>query len=125
MSMARAFGSLMLAAALGGCWSGIYENPAAQYVARTDTVTLSAGNAKDVNAATHVIDPWPRYVNNRRISGNGERMVGAVQRYQRPQTGRATGQGQGRPGGAPGDVVGGTPPGGGSGTVTSTGAPFN
>jgi hypothetical protein len=115
----------MLAATLGGCWSGIYENPAAQYVARTDTVTLSAGNAKDVNAATHVIDPWPRYVKNRRIGGNGERMVGAVQRYQRPQAGRAPGQGQGRPGGALGDVVGGTPPGGGPGTVTSTGAPIN
>ena len=38
-------------------------------------------NAKNVNAATHVIDPWPRYVGNRRIPGNGERMSGAVERY--------------------------------------------
>jgi hypothetical protein len=83
-------------------------------------VTLSAGNAKDVNAATHVIDPWPRNVKDRRISGNGERMVGAVQRYQRPQTGRTPGQGQGRPGVNPGDGGGGAPAGGGPGTATPT-----
>jgi len=118
MRLARPLGSLLLAAALavalGGCWSGIYENPAAQYVARSDTVTLSAGNAKDVNAAAHVIDPWPRNVKDRRINGNGERMVGAVQRYQRPQAGRTPGQGQGRPGVNPGEGVGtavGGPPG--------------
>ena len=108
MRIARLLGSSILAAQLGGCWSGIYENPAAQYVARSDTVTLGAGNAKDINAATHVIDPWPRNVKDRRINGNGERMVGAVQRYQRPQTGRAPGQGQGRPGATPGDGVSGT-----------------
>ena len=124
MRIARSLGGLMLAAALavalGGCWSGIYENPAAQYVARSDTVTLGAGNAKDVNAATHVIDPWPRNVRDRRISGNGERMVGAVQRYQRPQAGRTPGQGQARPGVNPGEVAGGAPTGGPPGTITPT-----
>ena len=34
-----------------------------------------------MNAATHIIDPWPRYVGNRRIPANGERMAGAVERY--------------------------------------------
>ena len=51
------------------------------YIQRSDTITPGAGNARDVNAATHVIDPWPRYVGNRRIPGNGERMVGAIERY--------------------------------------------
>lgn len=51
------------------------------YLQRSDTVTLSAGNAKDVNAVTHIIDPWPRGGGNRRIQADGERMVGAVQRY--------------------------------------------
>ena len=120
MHIARLLGSLLLTATLGGCWSGLYENPAAQYVNRTDTITLSAGNAKDVNAATHVIDPWPRNVKDRRISGNGERMVGAVQRYQRPQNGRTPGQGQGRPGGVPGEGVSGTAPVGGPGTTAPT-----
>ena len=57
------------------------QDPAAQYLQRTDKITLSAGNAKEVNTATHVIDPWPPYVGNRRIPGNGERMVGAIERY--------------------------------------------
>ena len=116
MHIARHLGSLLLAITLGGCWSGLYENPAAQYVNRSDTITLSAGNAKDVNAATHVIDPWPRNVKDRRIPGNGERMVGAVQRYQRPQAGRAPGQGQGLPGSTPGNGNGGPAPGGAPGT---------
>lgn len=57
------------------------QDPFAQYIQRSDTITLGAGNAKNVNAATHVIDPWPRYVGNRRIPANGERMTGAVERY--------------------------------------------
>jgi hypothetical protein len=36
---------------------------------------------EDVNAVTHMIDPWPRYVHNRRIPGNGERMAVVVGRY--------------------------------------------
>ena len=57
------------------------QDPFAQYAHRSDKITLSAGNASAVNTATHVIDPWPPYVGNRRIPGNGERMAGAVERY--------------------------------------------
>src|SRR5437899_3665987 len=53
----------------------------AMYLQRSDTITLGAGNAKEVNAATHVIDPWPPYVGNRRVPGNGARMSGAFERY--------------------------------------------
>ena len=123
MRIARILGLLITAATLsvtlGGCWSGVYENPAAQYVNRSDTITLGAGNSKDVNAATHVIDPWPRNVNNRRIPGNGERMVGAVQRYQRPQTGRAAGQIQVRTGTTLTEGASGAPPAGASGSAAS------
>ena len=65
----------------------MYENPGAEYIHRSDTITLSAGNAKDVNAVTHVIDPWPRHVANRRIPVNGERMAHAMERYKSGQTG--------------------------------------
>ena len=51
------------------------------YFQRSDKITLGAGDAKHVNEATHVIDPWPRYVGQRRIPSNGERMVGAVEHY--------------------------------------------
>jgi len=94
----RMLTGIALAGATAGCWP--YGNEGAQYFHRSDTITLSAGNAKDVNAATHVIDPWPRHVRNRRIPANGERMVGAVQRYQ----GRQSQRGQAPAGGA----VGGT-----------------
>jgi hypothetical protein len=80
------------AVAASGCWPGPYGSNGAQYVHRSDTITLSAGNAKEVNAATQVIDPWPRYVGDRRIPANGERMVGAVQRYQRSGVARTQGQ---------------------------------
>jgi len=57
------------------------QDPFAVYFQRSDKITLGAGNAKAVNAATHIIDPWPRYVGNRRIPGNGDRLSRAVERY--------------------------------------------
>ena len=59
------------------------QDPAAQYFERKDTIVSGAGDARDVNAATHIIDPWPRYVGDRRIPANGERMSRAVERYRR------------------------------------------
>jgi hypothetical protein len=68
-----------LAAGLAGCMHA--EDPVTKYLQRTDKITLSAGNAKDANAAIHMIDPWPRASADRRIPANGERMVGAYERY--------------------------------------------
>jgi hypothetical protein len=82
---------LMSAAAallLGGCFG-----ETGQYLHRSDTIALDNGNAADANIATHTIDPWPPGVGNRRIPANGDRMVGAVDRYR--------GQGPAAPGGAP------------------------
>jgi hypothetical protein len=62
------------------CWAWD-QDPFAMYIQRSDKITLGAGDAKDVNAATHVIDPWPRYVGDRRIPGNGDRLSRAVTRY--------------------------------------------
>jgi hypothetical protein len=106
MKLVRVAMLASLAAAGGGC-ATVYPNPANQYVQRTDTVTFGAGNAQDVNAAAQIIDPWPPYVGNRRISSNGTRMAGAVERY----------QGGGRsaaPGGSP-NLPGGVSPSGTSG----------
>jgi hypothetical protein len=63
-----------------GAWAWD-QDPAAQYFERKDTIVSGAGDAPDVNAATHIIDPWPRYVGNRQIPMNGERAVGAIERY--------------------------------------------
>jgi hypothetical protein len=51
------------------------------YTERTDKVTLSAGDDQEVNTRIQEIDPWPRYVGNRKIPTSGERMAGAVERY--------------------------------------------
>jgi hypothetical protein len=71
-----------LRGAEGERWTGVYQDPAAQYIHRSDTIALNAGNAQYINRATQVIDPWPRGVNNRRIPGNGNRLTRAVERYQ-------------------------------------------
>ena len=69
-------GSLASSAALA--WD---QDPFQMYFQRSDKITLWEGDAKAVNAATHVIDPWPRYVGNRRIPVNGDRLSRAVERY--------------------------------------------
>ncbi len=72
-------------------WEDIFS----PYRQRIDAVTPSAGNAQNVNAATHVITPWPPYVHNRRIPGDGTRMVGAIERYHNPNAAPAASQPQG------------------------------
>ena len=59
----------------------IYDDFAAPYLQRIDSVSPGAGDAKAVNSAIHVIDPWPRHSGNRHIPANGERMAGAIERY--------------------------------------------
>ena len=77
-----------------------YHNPAIPYVQRTDTVTFGASNSQDVNSAVQTIDPWPRYVGDRRIPGNGARMVGAVERYEGSAKGKPSGNSTNSAGGA-------------------------
>ena len=74
---------VLLMAVTGVVW--IEHAGADEYLQRTDTITMSAGNAKEVNSAIHTIDPWPPHVYDRRIPANGARMTGAIQRYQQPQ----------------------------------------
>ena len=71
----------VFAPVLGGCY-GLYGNDELErYVQRKDSVTLGAGDAKDVNAATHMDHPWPRGVGDRRIVMEGSRAVPVIERY--------------------------------------------
>lgn len=63
------------------CLALPWDDPFEQYVQRKNGVTLGAGDAREVNSTTHIIDPWPRYVRNTRIPGDGARMSGAIERY--------------------------------------------
>jgi len=79
--------ALMILPACGTAWAGDdpFWDEWARYFERIDTASVVSGDARDVNAVTHIIDPWPHYVGNRRIPANGRRMVGAIERYQNPK----------------------------------------
>ncbi|VIO72278.1 hypothetical protein CI1B_39220 [Bradyrhizobium ivorense] len=79
--------ALLAPVLLGGCYGVAGHDEMDRYFQRSDTITMSAGNAKEVNAATHTIHPWPRNVSDRRIAYDARRTGGAVTRYgyqQRP-----------------------------------------
>jgi hypothetical protein len=66
---------------LGGCYGLAGHDEMDRYFQRSDTITMSAGDAKQVNAVTHTINPWPRYVGDRRIATDARRTGAAVSRY--------------------------------------------
>ena len=70
-------------------YTGVQDDPFwdefGHYFQRIDTASIVSGDARDANAATQIIDPWPLYARNRRIPANGQRMVGAIDRYQNPK----------------------------------------
>ena len=63
------------------CLALPWDDPFVDYFQRKNGVTVRAGDAKEINSVTHIIDPWPRYVGNTRIPGDGARMSGAIERY--------------------------------------------
>jgi hypothetical protein len=83
---------------LGGCYGLAGHDEMDRYVQRSDTLTMTAGDAKQVNAVTHTINPWPRNVGDRRIAYDARRVGAAVTRYgetkrpvdQLPDVGNAT-----------------------------------
>jgi hypothetical protein len=93
---------LLIALPLSGCYGLHGHDEMDRYFQRSESITMSAGDAKQVNAVAHTIHPWPSYVGDRRLAYDARRAGSAVQRYgnsQRPrdqlpnieQTGRAMG----------------------------------
>jgi hypothetical protein len=120
--MAKIIGlaALVVLIELGSARAGGYPlfDELTRYAERIDTLSVTSGDAEDVNAATQIIDPWPAYARDRRIPTNGQRMVGAINRYQNPSLLGAQaptlapviqpgGSGGGQEGGAGGGAVGG------------------
>ena len=56
------------------------EDAYQEYTQRSEKITLSAGDAVEVNERVQMLDPWPPYVGDRRIPTDGQRMAGAVER---------------------------------------------
>jgi hypothetical protein len=73
--------TVLAALSLGGCYGLAGDDEMSRYLQRSDSITMSAGDAKQVNAVTHTINPWPRYVGDRRIATDARRTSAAVQRY--------------------------------------------
>jgi hypothetical protein len=64
-----------LASLLGGC-SDLYFD-------RRETISLSADDHIASNMVAQMADPWPRYVGNKNIAFNGQRMQAGVERYRK------------------------------------------
>ncbi|AMN43695.1 hypothetical protein [Rhodoplanes sp. Z2-YC6860] len=75
------FLAIVPALSLGGCYGLYGHDEIDRYYQRADSITLSAGNAKEVNAVAQTIHPWPRYVGDRRLAYDARRSTGAVTRY--------------------------------------------
>jgi len=63
---------VLSAISLGGC---------VDYLEHRDTITLSAGEAQSWNRTVHTSDPWPPYVMNTQIPGDGQRTAVVMRRY--------------------------------------------
>ena len=66
---------------LGSCNGLAGNDEMDRYFQRSDTITLSAGDAKQANAVTQIIHPWPSYVGDRRIVVSAAKTGGAIGRY--------------------------------------------
>ena len=87
--MAKIIGLAALVLVIGSAGARAQDYPfldeLTRYAERIDTLSVTSGDARDVNAAIQTVDPWPPYARDRRIPVNGQRMVGAVDRYQNPK----------------------------------------
>jgi hypothetical protein len=61
----------------------VVDDPFSDYLQRSVTISLGAGNAKDANAAIHTIHPWPPYVGDKHIYVQGRQAVDSVERMYR------------------------------------------
>jgi hypothetical protein len=125
MRTAISVSALLVLLSVGGCATDVVNtdqvydpvDAVQPYVQRADKITLSGGNAKEVNTRIHEVDPWPRNVGDKRIVMNGQRMADAVYRYrcgkepQQPLPGVVIGSSFGATGGGGGGGGGGTRPG--------------
>jgi hypothetical protein len=75
--------ALGVAAALAGCSPGVpFDDPTADYMQRSLTVSPTSGNVQAGNLAIQTRTPWPREAQYTSIPVNGSKMVKAVQNYE-------------------------------------------
>jgi hypothetical protein len=77
--------AILTVLSVGGCGGLWGDDQFSRYAQRTDAITPDAGNAKDVNAITHMYHPWPPGVYDRQIVTDSPRLQRALDRYRRGQ----------------------------------------
>jgi hypothetical protein len=119
-TLSLAIAMLGIMTAIRPCSAQAVDDPFSDYLQRSDSILIGAGNANDVNAAIHTINPRPPYARNTRIHTTGRQGVDAVDRMYRVPDPFA------REGAASGTttVTGVGQNGSGTATVTSTGTPL-
>jgi hypothetical protein len=96
VKLSPALALLAASVTMAGCNGHTYGNDEfARYVQRKDTVIFGSGDAKEVNARTHMVAAWPQGVGDRRIPMSGPRAVRAIDCYYTPP--RQQQQAQGSP----------------------------
>ena len=74
--------AVLSVAGCGGLWG---DDQFSRYSQRTDAITLDGGNAKEVNAVTHMYHPWPPGVYDRQVVTDSPRLQRALDRYRKDQ----------------------------------------
>lgn len=121
LSLAIAMLGIMMAAQ--PCRAQYVDDPFSDYLQRSDSILIGAGNANDANAAIHTINPRPPYARNTHIHTTGRQGVDAVEQMYRVPNPFAQ-QGAGAAASGTTNITGSGPSGTGSATVTSTGTPL-
>jgi hypothetical protein len=116
-----AIAMLGIIAATCPCRAQYVDDPFSDYLQRSDSIFLGAGNAKDVNAAIHAINPRPPYARNTHIHTTGRQAVDSVEQMYRVPDPFAR---QGAAASGTTSIMGLGQSGSGSATVTSTGTPL-
>jgi hypothetical protein len=122
--MVRLHSALICALAtlpLAGCYGLYGHDEGERYSQRMDTITSSAGDAKEVNARTHMNQAWPQGVSNRKIPMEGTRAVRAMDCYRQGSGQQAISDERGRAPAQNNVAVGGGSGTGGSGGGASAG----
>jgi hypothetical protein len=73
---------IVIAPHLGNA-QALVDDPFSDYLQRSQSIALGAGNANDANEAIQAITPWPPYVFHRRVRVQGRQAVDSIQRMYR------------------------------------------
>lgn len=67
-----------------GCTLAFFVTGCAENLARTDKISLDAGDAVARNKVAQMIDPWPHHAERTRIETDANRVGHAIDVYQDP-----------------------------------------